>query len=58
MAHPQLGDFPMQNVVPKLSVTPGEVRWVGPSSASTPTRSWATCSTWTRPPAPLSGTPG
>ena len=30
MAHPQLGDFPMQNVVPKLSDTPGEVRWVGP----------------------------
>ncbi|HNA37483.1 MAG TPA: CoA transferase, partial [Microthrixaceae bacterium] len=29
-AHPQLGDFPMQNVVPKLSDTPGEVRWVGP----------------------------
>ncbi len=30
VAHPQLGDFPMQNVVPKLSDTPGEVRWVGP----------------------------
>lgn len=30
MAHPQLGEFPMQNVVPKLSETPGEVRWVGP----------------------------
>ena len=30
LAHPQLGDFPMQNVVPKLSDTPGEVRWVGP----------------------------
>ena len=30
MAHPQLGEFPMQNVVPKLSDTPGEVRWVGP----------------------------
>lgn len=30
MAHPVLGDFPMQNVVPKLSETPGEVRWVGP----------------------------
>ena len=30
MAHPLLGDFPMQNVVPKLSDTPGEVRWVGP----------------------------
>ena len=30
LAHPLLGDFPMQNVVPKLSDTPGEVRWVGP----------------------------
>ena len=30
MTHPLLGDFPMQNVVPKLSDTPGEVRWVGP----------------------------
>ena len=30
LAHPQLGDFPMQNVVPKLSDTPGEIRWVGP----------------------------
>ena len=31
LAHPELGDFPMQNVVPKLSESPGEVRWVGPS---------------------------
>lgn len=30
MVHPLLGDFPMQNVVPKLSDTPGAVRWVGP----------------------------
>ena len=30
LAHPLLGDFPMQNVVPKLSDSPGEVRWVGP----------------------------
>ncbi len=30
LAHPTLGEFPMQNVVPKLSDTPGEVRWVGP----------------------------
>jgi len=30
LAHPELGEFPMQNVVPKLSATPGEVRWVGP----------------------------
>ena len=28
--HPTLGEFPMQNVAPKLSETPGEVRWVGP----------------------------
>jgi len=30
LTHPLLGDFPMQNVVPKLSDSPGEVRWVGP----------------------------
>ncbi len=30
MQHPTLGDFPMQNVAPKLSDTPGEVKWVGP----------------------------
>jgi len=28
--HPDLGEFPMQNVVPKLSATPGSVRSVGP----------------------------
>lgn len=28
--HPDLGEIPMQNVVPKLSATPGQVRWVGP----------------------------
>ncbi|MCL6454962.1 MAG: CoA transferase [Alicyclobacillus sp.] len=28
--HPVLGDFPMPGVVPKLSRTPGEVRWPGP----------------------------
>jgi crotonobetainyl-CoA:carnitine CoA-transferase CaiB-like acyl-CoA transferase len=28
--HPELGDFPMQNVVPKLSETPGHIRWPGP----------------------------
>ena len=27
----ELGDLPMQNVVPKLSETPGAVRWVGPA---------------------------
>ena len=31
MMHPLLGEFPMQNVAPQLSDTPGEVRWVGPS---------------------------
>ncbi|MFD0902433.1 CaiB/BaiF CoA transferase family protein [Actinomadura sediminis] len=31
MAHPEFGDFPMQNVFPKLSDTPGEVRALGPS---------------------------
>ena len=30
LPHDTLGDFPMQNVAPKLSNTPGEVRWVGP----------------------------
>ena len=30
LAHPRLGEFPMQNVAPKLSKTPGSVRWVGP----------------------------
>ncbi|MCX4096878.1 CaiB/BaiF CoA transferase family protein [Nocardia sp. alder85J] len=30
LAHPDLGDFPMQNVFPKLSETPGSVRHTGP----------------------------
>jgi len=30
LSHPVLGDFPMQNVFPKLSETPGKVRSVGP----------------------------
>jgi formyl-CoA transferase len=29
--HPALGDVPMQNVAPKLSATPGAVRWAGPA---------------------------
>lgn len=29
--HPELGKLRMQNVAPKLSATPGEVKWVGPS---------------------------
>lgn len=28
---PKIGEFPMQNVVPRLSGTPGEVRWTGPA---------------------------
>lgn len=28
--HPDFGEFPMQNVVPKLSETPGKIRWAGP----------------------------
>ncbi len=31
LTHPLLGELPMQNVVPKLSDTPGELRWVGPA---------------------------
>jgi succinyl-CoA--D-citramalate CoA-transferase len=27
---PEIGPFPMQSVVPRLSETPGEVRWTGP----------------------------
>jgi formyl-CoA transferase len=30
ITHPDLGEFPMQNVSPRLSQTPGTVRWVGP----------------------------
>jgi formyl-CoA transferase len=28
--HPDFGEFPVQNVAPKLSATPGKVRWLGP----------------------------
>jgi formyl-CoA transferase len=31
MQHPDLGDFAMQNVFPRLSESPGEVRHVGPT---------------------------
>jgi formyl-CoA transferase len=31
LPHPDLGDFRMQGVFPKLSETPGSVRWVGPA---------------------------
>lgn len=31
LLHPELGDFAMQNVVPRLSRTPGSVRHVGPT---------------------------
>ena len=30
LTHPEFGQFPMQNVVPKLSDTPGQLRHVGP----------------------------
>jgi formyl-CoA transferase len=30
IAHPELGDIPMQNVAPQLSATPGRVRTAGP----------------------------
>jgi succinyl-CoA--D-citramalate CoA-transferase len=28
---PEIGPFPMQNVVPRLTETPGKVRWAGPA---------------------------
>lgn len=31
LPHQELGEFPMQNVAPRLSRTPGSVRWVGPN---------------------------
>lgn len=31
LQHPDFGEIPMQNVFPRLSRTPGQVRWVGPS---------------------------
>ena len=30
LPHPVFGDFPMHGVFPRLSGTPGSVRWVGP----------------------------
>ncbi|MGH9115800.1 MAG: CaiB/BaiF CoA transferase family protein [Acidimicrobiales bacterium] len=30
LAHPVLGDFPLQNVAPRLSATPGSIRCLGP----------------------------
>jgi formyl-CoA transferase len=29
--HPELGPLPMQNVAPRLSATPGAVKWAGPA---------------------------
>ena len=29
--HPELGELPMQAPAPKLSATPGEIRWAGPA---------------------------
>ena len=34
LEHPALGPFPMPNVFPKLSGTPGNVRWTGPELGS------------------------
>ena len=31
MQDPEIGPFPMQNVVPRLTQTPGKVRWTGPT---------------------------
>ncbi|WP_040795996.1 CaiB/BaiF CoA transferase family protein [Nocardia higoensis] len=31
IAHPEFGELPMQNVVPKLSATPGTIRHAGPA---------------------------
>jgi formyl-CoA transferase len=30
LPHPEFGSFPMHNVAPRLSGTPGRLRWVGP----------------------------
>jgi formyl-CoA transferase len=30
VADPKFGELAMQNVVPKLSATPGSIRWTGP----------------------------
>jgi formyl-CoA transferase len=30
LPHPEMGPFPMHNVAPRLSDTPGRLRWVGP----------------------------
>ncbi|WP_085340582.1 CaiB/BaiF CoA transferase family protein [Aquidulcibacter paucihalophilus] len=40
--HPELGPFPMPNVFPKLSGTPGNVRWTGPELGSHTTEVLAT----------------
>ena len=40
LMHPELGEFPMQNVVPRLSATPGGVRWVGPRLGQHNTEIW------------------
>ncbi|KPV42432.1 CaiB/BaiF CoA transferase family protein [Alicyclobacillus ferrooxydans] len=32
MIHPTMGEFKMPGIVPKLSRTPGEVKWVGPTT--------------------------
>jgi len=31
LPHPRFGDFPMQNIFPRLSETTGSIRWMGPT---------------------------
>jgi formyl-CoA transferase len=53
LMHAKLGAFPMQNLAPRLSRTPGSVSPSVRNSASTtpvPTRSTTGCSGWTRAP--------
>jgi formyl-CoA transferase len=38
--HPDFGQIPMQNVVPKLSATPGAVRTAGPALGEHNDRVW------------------
>jgi formyl-CoA transferase len=38
--HPDFGQIPMQNVTPKLSVTPGAVRTAGPALGEHNDRVW------------------
>ena len=46
---PEMGTFPMQHVVPRLTGTPGSIRTPAPLWASTTGRCWPK-SAWTNPP--------